>query len=147
MLGSLLVAVDGSENANKALEFAANLAVRFDADLTVICVYKHYSPMESSLSMVRTRDAPEAPDQALSKMAREVVEQAVARARALGAPRVEGVVRRGGPARMIVEEAQKRAAEAIVIGSRGLGDVSGFLLGSVSHKVASLAPCTCITVK
>nr|WP_312860533.1 universal stress protein [Mesorhizobium sediminum] len=37
--------------------------------------------------------------------------------------------------------------DLIVLGSRGLGDVEGFLLGSVSHKVTSLASCPCLTVK
>jgi nucleotide-binding universal stress UspA family protein len=60
---------------------------------------------------------------------------------------VEGLVRRGPLARTIVQVAKDRGADAIAMGSRGLGDVEGFLLGSVSHKVSSLAECTCITVK
>ena len=35
----------------------------------------------------------------------------------------------------------------IFLGSRGLGDVGGLLMGSVSHKVMHLAPCTCVAVK
>jgi nucleotide-binding universal stress UspA family protein len=56
-------------------------------------------------------------------------------------------VKRGQPARTIVSTAEEVQADAIVLGSRGLGDVSGLLLGSVSHKVASLAKCNVITVK
>ena len=47
----------------------------------------------------------------------------------------------------IVDFARDQRADAIVMGSRGLGDVSGLLLGSVSHKVSHLAACTCIMVK
>ena len=43
--------------------------------------------------------------------------------------------------------AQDRKADAIVMGSRGLSDIKGLFLGSVSHKVSHLAECTCITVK
>ena len=35
----------------------------------------------------------------------------------------------------------------VFLGSRGLGDAKGLLLGSVSHKVMHLAPCTCVAVK
>ena len=35
----------------------------------------------------------------------------------------------------------------VVVGSRGLSEIRGLLLGSVSHKVCQLAPCTCVTVK
>ena len=48
---------------------------------------------------------------------------------------------------LIVAFAKDRGIDAIVMGSRGTGDMEGLLLGSVSHKVTSLAPCTCVTVK
>jgi nucleotide-binding universal stress UspA family protein len=35
----------------------------------------------------------------------------------------------------------------IFLGSRGLGDIKGLLMGSVSHKVTQLAECTCVSVK
>ena len=46
----------------------------------------------------------------------------------------------------IVHVPQESAANRVVIGSRGLGDFGGLLLGSVSHKVNHSASCTCITV-
>ncbi|NQU72224.1 MAG: universal stress protein, partial [Rhodospirillales bacterium] len=48
---------------------------------------------------------------------------------------------------VIIEYAEQHDIDMIVIGSRGLGDLKGMLLGSVSHKVAHLAECSCITVK
>lgn len=56
-----------------------------------------------------------------------------------GAANVKTIVKSGQPARVIVSVAQETDAGVIVIGSRGLGDLQGFLLGSVSHKVTSLS--------
>jgi nucleotide-binding universal stress UspA family protein len=53
----------------------------------------------------------------------------------------------GDPADAILEAAKREKADTIVLGSRGLGDFKGLVLGSVSHKVAAHAECTCITVK
>ena len=43
--------------------------------------------------------------------------------------------------------ARGRKVDAIVMGSRGLGDLESLLLGSVSHKVAHAAPCSCVIVR
>jgi nucleotide-binding universal stress UspA family protein len=147
MLNSILVAVDGSDQATKALDLAADLAKRYDADLTVLSVYRHHSPLESSLSLVRAREAMPTPDAALSDLARDIVDAAVERAAGQGARVGKGLVKRGPLARTIVQVGKDLGADAIVLGSRGLGDLEGHLLGSVSHKVTSLAECTCITVR
>ncbi len=147
MLKTIVAAVDGSDHANKALAFAGDLARRYGARLVVLTVYRHISALESTHSLVRGREEIEPPDRTLSRIARETVEQAAQAARGAGVESVETMVRRGPPARTIVAVAKEARADAIVLGSRGLGDVEGFLLGSVSHKVNSLAECTCITVK
>ena len=147
MLNTILVAVDGSKHSMRALEFAAGLAKKFDAALSVVSVYRHYSSLESTHSLVKAQDEIVPPDIVLSQLAQDYVDEAVARARELGAAKVQGMVKRGQPSRTIVETAKERKADAIVMGSRGLGDIGAMLLGSVSHKVSSLAECTCITVK
>ena len=52
----------------------------------------------------------------------------------------------GDPAGVLVDYAKAHAIDLIVMGRRGLGDLGGLLLGSVSHKVAQLASCACLTV-
>jgi nucleotide-binding universal stress UspA family protein len=147
MFKTILVATDGSEHATKALDISCDLALKYAARLIVLSAYRHHSAPESTHSLVRGASEIEPPDASLARLAREIVDQAVARAREKGAAQVEGLVRRGPLARTIVQVAKDRGADAIAMGSRGLGDVEGFLLGSVSHKVSSLAECTCITVK
>ncbi len=146
MFKKILLPVDGSEPAMRALAVAADVAGRYDAEMAVICVYRHHSPLESSLSMVRAAN-PSSPDKALSEHAREVVRIAAEELDKLGAGKVRTMVKRGPPARTIVNVARDENFDLIVLGSRGLGDVEGFLLGSVSHKVTSLASCPCLTVK
>ena len=53
----------------------------------------------------------------------------------------------GDPAEVVLDLATKHKADMIVMGSRGLSDFKGLLLGSISHKVSAQAECTCITVK
>ena len=58
----------------------------------------------------------------------------------------EYIVRMGSPADVILEEAARVGVDAIVMGSRGLSDIKGLLVGSVSHKVLHAAKCTVVTV-
>ncbi|HSR71488.1 MAG TPA: universal stress protein [Kiloniellales bacterium] len=147
MFKTIVVAVDGSDYAGKAADVAIDMAKRYDAKLLVISVYRHISQLESTHSLVRGRFTPEPPDKMMSAFAREAVKWVVKRAKEQGLQKVETKVKRGPIARSIVDYAKEKKADAIVLGSRGLGDVTGMLLGSVSHKVNSLSECTCITVK
>jgi nucleotide-binding universal stress UspA family protein len=145
MFETILVAVDGSEGALAALELAVELQKKCDSKLLLLCVYRHHSLLEGSMSMVRP-DNPENMDDSLREFSSGVVEQAKAFAAERGSREVRGFVKIGPPARTIVGFAKEREAKLIVLGSRGLGDIEGFLLGSVSHKVTSLAECPVMVV-
>lgn len=146
MINAMLVPVDGSAQADLAVDYAVDMAQRFDSKLIVLCVYRHHSMLEASLSMVRPRE-PEHPDRALSDYAKDIVAAAKKRAQERGAKDVAAFVKRGQPARTIVAFAKEHDVDTIVMGARGTGDVESFLLGSVSHKVSGLSPVTCILVK
>jgi nucleotide-binding universal stress UspA family protein len=62
-------------------------------------------------------------------------------------PQVRTLVARGYVADKIIAQAQQENAELILIGSRGLSNIKGFLLGSVSQKVVTHAPCSVLVVK
>lgn len=147
MFKTILAANDGSHHAWRAFDTACDLARQYGARLIVIGAYRHRTLPSTSHSLVQGRQAVTPPDEELSKLTHELVEGAVDHARQHGVKEVEGIVRRGPPARMILDVAKERDVDAIVMGSRGLTDVEGFLLGSVSHKVSNLCDCTCITVK
>ena len=148
MFSTILVAVDGSNHSMKSVDLAADFTCQNpDIKLIILNVYKHMSALENTHSMVRTRKPVDPPDAALHDWAEEIVEVAAKHARDKGVKDVQTIVRRGPPARTIVAVAKEVKADAIVMGSRGLGDIGTVLMGSISHKVSNLAECTCITVK
>jgi nucleotide-binding universal stress UspA family protein len=146
MLSTILVPVDGSEQSGMAVDYAVDMADKFDSKIIILCVYRHHSMLEASLSMVRPRE-PEHPDKGLSDYAKDIVSAAKQRAQQAGARDVSAFVKRGQPARSIVAFAREHGVDTIVMGARGTGDVESFLLGSVSHKVSGLSPVTCVLVK
>lgn len=146
MFKRILVPVDGSEQALRALDVATDLAQHYGSEVLALCVYRHHSPLEASLSMVRA-SVIETPDAALKAYATEIARTAKQRAKEAGLADVGAYARRGQPARTIVAFAEEKACDTIVMGTRGQGDIGGFLLGSVSHKVSSMAKVTCVLVR
>ncbi len=83
----------------------------------------------------------------LAAVGEAVLEHAEHLAQDKGASRVETMMEPGDAAGTILEVARRVEADMVVVGSRGLGELKGLLMGSVSHKISHMAPCTVITVK
>jgi len=147
MLERIVVGVDGSDHSYKAIDYAVDLARLAGSRLLLLTVYRPMRMPDSSHSMVRPQLHPEPANTGLHEMATEVVEVAARWARDHGAEKVETHVSHGPIARTIAAFAKEHDANAIVLGNRGLGDITAFMLGSVSQKVSHIADCTCIIVK
>ncbi|MFV9672981.1 MAG: universal stress protein [Acidimicrobiia bacterium] len=148
MVSHILVAVDGSSHAERAVEFAADLAVRYEADLTVLNVVSYASTVPLALGAYAELEGLYAESRTVLQSAGEkIVESAADKARGLGVTKVLTAVELGSPAQTICETAKAIEADIVVMGRRGLGDFSGLFLGSVTHKVAHTADCTVVTVK
>lgn len=145
MFNKILVPFDGSKGGERALQRAVDLAALTDGTLTILTIYRHHSMLEASLSMVRPSE-PGNMDDIMSAHAKEVAENAKKFAVDAGAKSVRAFVRAGQPARSIVAFAKEHDQDLIVIGSRGMGSVEDYLLGSVSHKVTGLAKCPVMVV-
>ncbi|MCT7374448.1 universal stress protein [Chelativorans salis] len=145
MFKRILVPMDGSNGAMKALDMAIQMQKNTGGELLMVTVFRHHSLLEASTSMVRPAD-PGSIDQALREHAKEVADAAKKHAVEKGASAPRAFVKNGPPARTIVKFAKEHDADLIVLGSRGLGDREGYLLGSVSHKVTSLASCPVMVV-
>ncbi|QIE55462.1 universal stress protein [Pikeienuella piscinae] len=138
MFKRILVPIDGSVGAERALLKAVELQKLCGAEIIILTVFRHHSLLEDSLSMVRPTE-PESIDDAQRRYAREIAEHAKAVATEAGAGAIRAFVKNGQPARAIIAFAKEHEADLIVLGSRGLGSVEGYLLGSVSHKVTALS--------
>ena len=147
MIKKLIAAIDGSEHARKALDLAGDLAQKYDAELLVLHVVTDPTVPQGLREYARAEHLNESPQYLYRTIGEGLIREAVGRVRSKGLDRVSPIIEEGDPATTIVATAKARGADLIVMGSRGLSDIKGLLLGSVSHKVAHLAPCTCITVK
>jgi nucleotide-binding universal stress UspA family protein len=151
MSKTFLVAVDGSDHGWKALDLATDLAKASDAAVLILHVIP-YEPMpEGLVELAEVEKIPIEEERARyyagRKLGDQIVNEAEARARNNGLARVATEVLEGNPASEIIALAKSKGVDMIVFGSRGLGDVKSLLMGSVSHKVMHLAPCTCVAVK
>jgi nucleotide-binding universal stress UspA family protein len=147
MFKRILVAVDGSKSSFKALDKAIELQQLMpDAEIYLLCVYKHHSLFEASLSIGRPANM-DIPDKVLSEYAKEVVNHAKELAKEHGATKVRGFVKAGKPSRVIVKFGEDKEADLIVVGRKGTNsDKDGMFLGSVSHRVASHAECPVLVI-
>lgn len=144
LYSNILVAYDGSEMAERALEAGARLAALSEgARLEVLHVF--YLPalvVGEAFVTVPAELGKEEYDYAESLEA-----QARTRLAALGVTNGEVTTRQGSPAKTILDYAAERGSDLIVMGSRGLGSISEFVLGSVSHNVVQHARVPVLVVK
>jgi nucleotide-binding universal stress UspA family protein len=148
-IDSILVAVDGSDAAVRAVELAAELASKCGSALTVLHVQdaadaEALDQAMEGYSQHEHRAVSET--ELVGSIARQLLDRAEARARRAGAETVQTVLRTGDPAHEIVEAAKARGVGLIVVGRRGRGVVAELLMGSVSHSVTQRAPCACLAV-
>lgn len=148
MVKKILVPVDGSEHAQKAVEFGANMAVQNDAAVHLLHVVSPTKIPEGFIELARSEHIEGPPINAyLQTVGSQIIEQAETLARGKGVKEIQKDVVEGDPAETILNYAQQGGFDMIVIGSRGLGGVKSLMLGSVSSKVCHAAEQTCVTVK
>ncbi|HSS66233.1 MAG TPA: universal stress protein [Gammaproteobacteria bacterium] len=171
----IVTAVDGSENAQRAVEAASDLAKTHNADLYLVHVVgsgpipealahmaeiEHMTEAQRSsapqnvanvfgnlATAERAASSPAVAHEIHQALGQRLLKGAAASAREKGARSVEVMLCEGNPAHAILDAAKKIDADLIVLGTRGLSNLKGLLLGSVSHKVIQLSTCSCLVVK
>jgi nucleotide-binding universal stress UspA family protein len=138
-MNRILVATDGSEGADRAVDYAARRAKADGAELLIVNVMGGYG-LPDKVFLAFTNDQNVLLKELLASQSAATLTTARDRAREAGVSTIVLESRTGEAAQTIIDIAHEKKADAIVVGKRGAGRVAGVLLGSVSQKLASLSP-------
>jgi nucleotide-binding universal stress UspA family protein len=144
----VLLATDGSKEAQLAATAAADLAKRTGSELHLVYV-GHMPPTyyESPGAWALDPDLRGRMAERVEEEARRRLDEQVQRVREAGGEVVESHAKLGRPDAEIVALAEELGAGLIVLGSRGLGGIRSALMGSVSHSVVRHAHCPVLVVR
>jgi nucleotide-binding universal stress UspA family protein len=138
VLKNIVLAFDGSEYSNRALQYAKSFAERFEATLWLVHIFTHtsdllgYEDYEKFYSK-RKASGQTLLDQALQELSRTRLD-------------VKKELQEGPEAESILNIAKSCQADLIVMGTRGHGTLKGLLVGSVSRKVIHHSSCPVMVV-
>jgi len=136
-----LVPLDGSEPSKHALEHAITIATKFGASLRLLAVVPQVvlpmfpdegfgvAPVTAAKDMARYQEK-------MKELYEGVLKEAEAKLKKEHPDiNVEATLREGRPSATIVELAEEDGVDLIVMGSRGVGGITGWILGSTSRRV------------
>ena len=145
MFQSIVVGTDGSETARQAVEEAIGLAKAVGASIELVSAFE---PIPNQRLRDEARAAPadlqwmvnprEDVDATLREASEAIAQAGVA---------VTVYAREGDPADAILDVAEERGADLIVVGNKGMTGAKRFLLGSVPNKVSHHAPCSVLIIR
>ncbi|HEX9095126.1 MAG TPA: universal stress protein [Candidatus Dormibacteraeota bacterium] len=137
MFDRILIAVDGSPYSEPAVASTIELARKFQSQVFVLHVREHEYGRAGAFPLETPQDAV------------ELVAATVKTLRAAGITVVGETrgIRAGHVAKEVVDTARAQRSELIVMGSRGLSDMAGLFVGSVTHKVLQLAHIPVLVVR
>jgi nucleotide-binding universal stress UspA family protein len=145
MFNSIVVGTDGSATAAVAVREAVDVAKAVGATLELVSAY---APVPEQRLREERRDAPEDVQWAIHP--RHEVETSLSDAADLA--REAGVdvnthARQGDPSDAILDVAEERGADLIIVGNKGMTGAKRFLLGSVPDKISHHAPCSVMIIR
>jgi nucleotide-binding universal stress UspA family protein len=145
MFESIVVGTDGSETAREAVRQASELASQLGATIQLVSAYE---PVPEGRLREERQEVPE--DLQWMVNPREDVastlEEAAEDLKQAGV-QVDTHAREGDPADAILDVAEEKNADLIVVGNKGMTGAKRFLLGSVPNKVSHHAPCSVMIIR
>ncbi|MEA2194365.1 MAG: hypothetical protein QOG42_799 [Solirubrobacteraceae bacterium] len=145
MFGSIVVGTDGSDTAIQAVRQATELARSVGARIELVSAYE---PVSDARLREESIHVPEDLQWMINPRAdvQAMLEAAAGEIRAAGVD-VEVFARQGDPADAILDVAEERGSDLIVVGNKGMTGAKRFLLGSVPNKVSHHAPCSVLIIR
>ena len=142
----VLIATDGSDHALRAADLGAELAIKMNGTELHILAVAHYEPSQDVelRQFAKSEHLDSGLLNAAHALAQGHAERARLKAEAKGTKTIKTSVAAGDPTEEILAYIRANAIDAVVVGRRGKGRIAGLLLGSVSQKLASLAPCVVV---
>jgi nucleotide-binding universal stress UspA family protein len=146
MATQILAALDGSEPAARAAVLATDLALKYGAALHLVHVIPRLVISEGIKQFAEIEGVENPLVLQVTAAAQSFLATARASAAARGVGRIATEVLVGDPAGQLLDYARAHGVDLLVLGRRGVGQVRGLLMGSVSSKLTSLAHCPVLTV-
>jgi nucleotide-binding universal stress UspA family protein len=140
MLKKILLAYDGSEGADRALQFGLNLAKVYKAEMHALAVSERPLINDPLLSGM------EEEEEFFNRYYRNQLDKAQKAAAEAGID-LKTIFKIGHPAMTILKVAEEGNFDLIVLGHKGISGVWARLLGSVAEKVSSHAHCSVLIVR
>ena len=160
---AILVPVDGSAHAAKALHIACDLASKYGGRIALFHALARDkqaqdllslkdagsfgSDLTAALQRAAKGPAQQLPDDVLRAVGDKILQACAGKARQRGVEAEALAIETGDPSEGILLAARAEGANTIVMGCRGLRDADSSSFGSVSNTVFQKAGCTCISVK
>jgi nucleotide-binding universal stress UspA family protein len=146
MFGSIVVGTDGSETATQVVRQAIELARAVGGRIELVSAYEPVT--DARLREESDQRVPEDLQWMINPRedVQATLEAAAAEIRAAGVE-VEVFARQGDPADAILDVAEERGSDLIVLGNKGMTGAKRFLLGSVPNKVSHHAPCSVLIIR
>ncbi len=145
MFSRMLVPVDGSRHARRAVGAAVEIAKRYGSSVYLLHAIRNLSLPREILAMIAAGEVTQSRMEILEDSADIILDSARERFEKAGIEDVQSKYLIGDPAWKIAEYAKEKKVDLIVIGHRGLGP-GGELLGSVTRKLLNLTEIACLIV-
>jgi nucleotide-binding universal stress UspA family protein len=138
MFRTIVLAIDGSESSDRAVDIAGKLATELSSRIIAVHVVEHMGGRAGAVPV-------HADEGSIQGKINSQIESLKKSGLDASIQFAEGIL--GGPAHVIAEVASTERADVIITGTRGHSQLTGLVVGSVAQRLIHLAPCPVLVVR